>query len=660
MAAEKERGSGSASAEIGKYLEILVKDPRSRVFAPLAEAYRKAGLLDDAIETALEGLRHHPPYLGGRVALGRAYYDKRQYAEAESEMRQVVRAAPDNLMAHKVLGQIAFRQGDSAAAEKAARMVLLLDPRDEEARQLLDRIGGGGRSAPLTAPAPEPPPAASAPAVPERLPIEEISFEPQAPAETTPILPIMELAGEAVQAVAEPPSPVVETVPPSQSEITEPISEPIPEEILEPPPEPEAVRESLELEPLSGFEPQEAAALAEEAHDRLELEPLSGPEVPSVEAASEAQGESTALELEIFSREPAEEPARGAAEPGPGAHPAVEDAGIEVFGRPKRGGPPRTAKGEGGAFAEIDLEPAPAVPEAATADESPFEIFTRDPRGAEAQAGTLRPDHGEGEGFREIDLEPAVSMTSTGEAAAGDSSAAGTGVEPSSTEALREVDLSPRDEMEIPPSPEEPSVPAAAGQEFVEPAPPETAPAAAGYYPVEELIPSEFDRGTPLEEPPTATAVRPTLPPPAEPLSLELEVHDGTEAPDFFEEAVPVETAAPLPEAPTEEMAEEATEESPGGEPAPESARPPERGVFDTETLAAIYVSQGFYPRAAEIYRRLAAQHPGDERLLRALDDVLAREREERRAAAAAASPVEERIRLLQALLDAFKGGRPQ
>jgi Tfp pilus assembly protein FimV len=82
--------------------------------------------------------------------------------------------------------------------------------------------------------------------------------------------------------------------------------------------------------------------------------------------------------------------------------------------------------------------------------------------------------------------------------------------------------------------------------------------------------------------------------------------------------------------------------------------------VFDTETLAAIYVNQGFYTRAAEIYRRLAEQHPGDERLRRTLDDVLAREREERRAAAATASPVEERIRRLQVLLDAFKGGRPQ
>ena len=48
---------------------------RARIFAPLAEAYRKAGLVDEAIEVAREGLRIHPNFVGGRVALGRALFD---------------------------------------------------------------------------------------------------------------------------------------------------------------------------------------------------------------------------------------------------------------------------------------------------------------------------------------------------------------------------------------------------------------------------------------------------------------------------------------------------------------------------------------------------------------------------------------------------------
>ena len=173
MAAEKERDPGSSAAEIEKYLEILAKDPNSRVFAPLAEAYRKAGLLDDAVETALEGLRIHPNYLGGRVALGRAYFEKRQYAEAAAEMQKVAKSAPDNIIAHKVLGQIASRQNDLPAAEKAFKMVLLLDPRDQEAQQFIADLAGAVPAAPAPvpiSPPPQPdiefPPPAFAPAAP--------------------------------------------------------------------------------------------------------------------------------------------------------------------------------------------------------------------------------------------------------------------------------------------------------------------------------------------------------------------------------------------------------------------------------------------------------------------------------------------------------------
>ncbi len=148
MAAEKERDPGSSSAEIEKYLDILAKDPNSRVFAPLAEAYRKGGFLDDAVETALEGLRVHPNYLGGRVALGRAYFEKRQYAEAAAEMQKVAKSAPDNIIAHKVLGQIASRQNDLPAAEKAFKMVLLLDPRDQEAQEFIANLAGTPRPRP--------------------------------------------------------------------------------------------------------------------------------------------------------------------------------------------------------------------------------------------------------------------------------------------------------------------------------------------------------------------------------------------------------------------------------------------------------------------------------------------------------------------------------
>jgi hypothetical protein len=110
------------------------------------------------------------------------------------------------------------------------------------------------------------------------------------------------------------------------------------------------------------------------------------------------------------------------------------------------------------------------------------------------------------------------------------------------------------------------------------------------------------------------------------------------------------------------------------------------RGVFDTETLASIYTSQGFYGRAAEIYQRLLAQRPEDLGLRGKLEGVLALDRKEsgleepiaavvaapsRFASPAPLAPAavpagamptgpDRTISQLNTLLEAFKGGRPR
>lgn len=92
--------------EINKYLAILSKDPGSMVFAPLAEAYRKAGLLDEAVATAQDGLKLHPNYVSGMVALGRAYFEKGMLIEARETLEKVHAIAPDNIIAANILEEI--------------------------------------------------------------------------------------------------------------------------------------------------------------------------------------------------------------------------------------------------------------------------------------------------------------------------------------------------------------------------------------------------------------------------------------------------------------------------------------------------------------------------------------------------------------------------
>lgn len=130
----------SFSPLIYDYLKKYQEDPTSRIFAPLAEAYRKAGLLDEAIEIAREGLRVHPNFVGGRVALARALFEKRQYEEVVNELSIVVREVPDNLVAQRLLAESSLMLGRLSDALGAFKMLLYFNPGDVETSRVVAEL----------------------------------------------------------------------------------------------------------------------------------------------------------------------------------------------------------------------------------------------------------------------------------------------------------------------------------------------------------------------------------------------------------------------------------------------------------------------------------------------------------------------------------------
>ncbi|MEX2270852.1 MAG: tetratricopeptide repeat protein, partial [Vicinamibacterales bacterium] len=87
------------------------KDPASIAFGALAEEYRRAGRLDEAVAACRAGLERHPAYLSARVTLGRALQQLERVDEARTEFEYVLSIAPDNLAAIRALAEL----GDPAA-----------------------------------------------------------------------------------------------------------------------------------------------------------------------------------------------------------------------------------------------------------------------------------------------------------------------------------------------------------------------------------------------------------------------------------------------------------------------------------------------------------------------------------------------------------------
>lgn len=135
-----ENETESFRIDIKRYEDILARDANSYCFAPLAELYRKVGLLDDAISTARKGIELHPEYVGGYMALGRACFEKGETVESRQALERVVRVTPDNLMAQKLLSQLYTDAGDTERARASLETILVLNPGDLESSVAMEAL----------------------------------------------------------------------------------------------------------------------------------------------------------------------------------------------------------------------------------------------------------------------------------------------------------------------------------------------------------------------------------------------------------------------------------------------------------------------------------------------------------------------------------------
>jgi tetratricopeptide (TPR) repeat protein len=384
----------AGNPRIDELRKKLEKEPGSRLFAQLAEELRKDGEYEDAIRVAREGLQKHPNYPSARMTLGRALFDTGDWDAARSEFEQVLKGAPDNILASRLLAESLESLGDVTGALARYKKTLGLAPGDKQVMtrlEALEKRAGTGAPAPvapgaapaLAAPAGRtaveaPPPSPPPPVAPIKLvevdtPMElERSHEPGAAFEPAPPAPAVHVPAPTAPPLAPPVAAAPEPVPiPLAAADTEfelervaerPIPPPPPAPVAAPappPPRPAPVREGGEMEfdfdagPTGGAMPF-APAPAPSRVAPPPPEPMPAPAPMPAEAVPPPQ----AYEADTFFEEPPAEASAAGPAPMP-APPAAPHP--PVFVEPPVPTPPMVA-----APAPFEAPP-PAVPPAPVA-----------------------------------------------------------------------------------------------------------------------------------------------------------------------------------------------------------------------------------------------------------------------------------------------------
>jgi hypothetical protein len=150
----------ASSPRIDDLRKKFEENPR-RYFAPLANEYRKAGEIEEAISICREYLPQQPGHMSGHIVFGQALYEARLFDESKAVFETALTLDPENLIALRHLGDIALLVGDNEAARGWYKRVLDADPRNEEIQSQLALLDKPASEAPTAATTIE------APAVPD-------------------------------------------------------------------------------------------------------------------------------------------------------------------------------------------------------------------------------------------------------------------------------------------------------------------------------------------------------------------------------------------------------------------------------------------------------------------------------------------------------------
>lgn len=109
-------------------------DPAGLAFASLADAYRRAGEMEEAWSLLEEGLEEHPDFATGHLVAARVLRDRGQRVEAADRYGRVLDLDPENTEALREAAALAQHDGRIGDALALCQRLALMDPDDADLR----------------------------------------------------------------------------------------------------------------------------------------------------------------------------------------------------------------------------------------------------------------------------------------------------------------------------------------------------------------------------------------------------------------------------------------------------------------------------------------------------------------------------------------------
>lgn len=128
-----------AEARIRQLRRRVEQDSTSPLFVGLAEEYRAAGRLPEAIQALEKGLHVHPHYVSAQVALARAYLEAGHTDEAIAMFTKALTSDRGNLVSARSLADIYLSRGERLEAVKKYKLYRGLSG-DRGMNEMIERL----------------------------------------------------------------------------------------------------------------------------------------------------------------------------------------------------------------------------------------------------------------------------------------------------------------------------------------------------------------------------------------------------------------------------------------------------------------------------------------------------------------------------------------